>query len=50
MSDRTCSAIVNKALNGKTSAVMKAAEALMQFVELQQGDKVMVRRAVYGCI
>ena len=40
--DKTCSAIVAKCLNGKTSAIMKATEALLCFVELEQGDKVMV--------
>jgi hypothetical protein len=40
--ERTCYAIVVKALNGRTSTIMKATDALMCFIELEQVDKVMV--------
>jgi hypothetical protein len=35
--------VVSKALNGKTTAVARATEALLSLVELEQGEKVMVR-------
>ena len=40
--EKTSANIVVKALSGRTSAVAKATEALLCFVELEQGDKVMV--------
>ena len=42
--EKTGANIVVKALSGRTSAVAKATEALLCFVELEQGDKVMVCR------
>ncbi|GAX77872.1 hypothetical protein CEUSTIGMA_g5314.t1 [Chlamydomonas eustigma] len=40
MAEKTSNAIVNKALNGRTSAVLKATDVLLAFIELEQGDKV----------
>ena len=45
--EKTSANIVVKALSGRTSAVAKATEALLCFVELEQGDKVMVSG---GCL
>jgi hypothetical protein len=42
IAEKTCNAVVSKALNGKTSAVLKATDVLLAFIELEQGDKVMV--------
>ena len=44
--EKTSANIVVKALSGRTSAVAKATEALLCFVELEQGDKVMVSGGV----
>ncbi|KAG1675584.1 hypothetical protein FOA52_014172 [Chlamydomonas sp. UWO 241] len=41
MSGPTCIAIINGCLNAKTSTTSKATEALLAFVELEQGAKVL---------
>ena len=49
ISDKVCAAVVSKALNGKTTAVARATEALLSLVELEQGEKVMVRMRTICC-
>lgn len=41
MGPKTCIAIVKTCLNGRTSTVSRATEALLVLVEFDQGDKVM---------
>ncbi len=42
LSEKVCSNIVNKCLNGRSSTVIRATDVLMALVELEQPDKVVV--------